>query len=157
MSKFTIAWRYYLIKMPFYIMLHAFHCMFSLYRVTSPGSIGRESLGCTLVSDSLSPWQAAGLETVLTFVVGMVLFASADPERKSTGSDALALGIAYLVCSLVAVSNLSLFRSCIYSTPGQLVSYTGGGNCSSPGFSNLTYWNFFFARDFENRYPFQII
>ncbi|GFQ87483.1 neurogenic protein big brain [Trichonephila clavata] len=60
-------------------------------------------MGCTLVSDSLSSWQGMGLELVLTFVVTFTMCSTADPNRKSLGSDSLAVGLAYLVCTLIAL------------------------------------------------------
>ncbi|XP_035221956.1 aquaporin-5-like isoform X2 [Stegodyphus dumicola] len=63
----------------------------------------RENLGCTVVTEYLSTWQAMGLELVLTFIVAFTMCATADPNRKSLGSDALAVGLAYLVCSLIAL------------------------------------------------------
>ncbi|CAL1270509.1 unnamed protein product [Larinioides sclopetarius] len=60
-------------------------------------------MGCTLVSDSLSSWQGMGLELVLTFVIAFTMCATADPNRKSLGSDSLAVGLAYLVCTLIAL------------------------------------------------------
>lgn len=76
-----------------------------LYGLTAPGGgVGhREHLGCTLVSESLSAWQAAGLEAAITSFVAFALFASADPNRATLGSDALAIGAAHCVCTLVAL------------------------------------------------------
>ncbi|GFT35580.1 neurogenic protein big brain [Nephila pilipes] len=74
-----------------------------LYGVTVPGIGFRENMGCTLVSDSLSSWQGMGLELVLTFVVSFTMCSTADPNRKSLGSDSLAVGLAYLVCTLIAL------------------------------------------------------
>ncbi|XP_054718612.1 neurogenic protein big brain-like [Uloborus diversus] len=75
-----------------------------LYGITATGlSAPRESLGCTVVNESLSPWQGVGLELVLTFVVAFTMCATQDPNRRSLGSDALAVGVAYLVCTLVAL------------------------------------------------------
>ena len=44
--------------------------MFFFCRVTSPGHQGY--LGATIVSNSLSDWQALGIELCLTFVITLV-------------------------------------------------------------------------------------
>ncbi|KAG8196993.1 hypothetical protein JTE90_013137 [Oedothorax gibbosus] len=76
----------------------------SVRRVTVSGIGGfRENTGCTVVSESLSSLQGLGLELVLTFVVAFTMCATHDPERKAMGSDSLAVGLAYLVCTLIAL------------------------------------------------------
>lgn len=72
-----------------------------LYGVTIPGHLG--ALGICEVYSSLGPWQAFGVEFVLTFVVVFTVFATLDPNRKSLGSDSLAIGIAYLACSITGI------------------------------------------------------
>ncbi|XP_013786741.1 neurogenic protein big brain-like, partial [Limulus polyphemus] len=72
-----------------------------LYGVTIPGHQG--TLGSTLVHDDLGPWQAFGIEFVLTFVVVFTVFATQDPNRRSLGSDALAVGIGYLATSFTGI------------------------------------------------------
>ncbi|XP_013782923.2 neurogenic protein big brain-like, partial [Limulus polyphemus] len=69
--------------------------------VTIPGHQG--TLGSTLVHPDLGPWQAFGIEFVLTFVVVFTVFATLDPNRRSLGSDALAVGIGYLATSLPGI------------------------------------------------------
>ncbi|XP_076326076.1 aquaporin AQPAe.a-like [Tachypleus tridentatus] len=72
-----------------------------LYGVTIPGH--QETLGCTLVHDYLGAWQAFGIEFVLTFVIVFTVFATVDPNRRMLGSDAVAIGIAYLTVSLIGL------------------------------------------------------
>ncbi|XP_022240824.1 neurogenic protein big brain-like isoform X2 [Limulus polyphemus] len=72
-----------------------------LYGVTIPGHQG--TLGNTLIHPDLGPWQAFGVEFVLTFLVVFTVFATQDPNRRSLGSDALTVGIGYLATSLPGV------------------------------------------------------
>lgn len=61
-------------------------------------------LGITSGHDSLNCWQILSVEFVLTFVVVFTTYATLDSNRKSFGSDSLAIGLAYLVTSLTGVS-----------------------------------------------------
>ncbi|XP_042229224.1 neurogenic protein big brain-like, partial [Homarus americanus] len=70
-------------------------------RATSSGYIG--DLGATGVSQVISPWQGLGLEFLLTFVVVFVFFASVNPYRRNFGNPAVAIGLAYLACTLVGL------------------------------------------------------
>ncbi|XP_022246649.1 neurogenic protein big brain-like [Limulus polyphemus] len=72
-----------------------------LYGVTIPGY--QETLGCTLVHSDLGAWQAFGIEFVLTFVIVFTVFATMDPNRRTLGSNAVAIGIAYLTASLIGL------------------------------------------------------
>ncbi|XP_068212947.1 neurogenic protein big brain-like isoform X1 [Palaemon carinicauda] len=71
-----------------------------LYGTTS-GYTG--DLGATMVSQAITPWQGLGLEFLLTFVVVFVFFASVNPYKRSMGNPAMAIGIAYLSCTLVGI------------------------------------------------------
>ncbi|KAK8737690.1 hypothetical protein OTU49_004194, partial [Cherax quadricarinatus] len=68
---------------------------------TSSGYTG--DLGATVVSQVISPWQGLGLEFLLTFVVVFVVFASFNPYRRNFGNPAVAIGLAYLACTLVGL------------------------------------------------------
>lgn len=72
-----------------------------LYGATSSGYTG--DLGATVVSQVISPWQGLGLEFLLTFVVVFVVFASFNPYRRNFGNPAVAIGLAYLACTLVGL------------------------------------------------------
>lgn len=72
-----------------------------LYGATSSGYTG--DLGATVVSQVISPWQGLGMEFLLTFVVVFVFFASVNPYRRSFGNPAVAIGLAYLACTLVGL------------------------------------------------------
>ncbi|XP_076349591.1 aquaporin AQPAe.a-like [Tachypleus tridentatus] len=72
-----------------------------LYGVTIPGH--QETLGSTVVHPDLGAWQAFGIEFILTFVVVFTVFATVDSSRRSLGSDAVAIGIAYLAVSLIGL------------------------------------------------------
>lgn len=61
-------------------------------------------LGITIGHDSLNVWQLVTVELLLTFVVVFTTYATMDSNRKSFGSDALSIGIAYLITSLTGVS-----------------------------------------------------
>ena len=61
-------------------------------------------LGITIGHDSLNVWQLVTVELLLTFVVVFTTYATMDSNRKSFGSDALSIGIAYLIASLTGVS-----------------------------------------------------
>ena len=72
------------------------------FRATSSGYGG--DLGATTLSRLISPWQGFALELLLSFVVVFSVFASMNPYKRSLGSPAVAIGLAYLACSLVGVS-----------------------------------------------------
>ncbi|XP_027204750.2 uncharacterized protein LOC113798384 [Dermatophagoides pteronyssinus] len=76
-----------------------------LYGVTVTGnqmnSMG--PLGITIGHDSLNVWQLVTVELLLTFVVVFTTYATMDSNRKSFGSDALSIGIAYLITSLTGL------------------------------------------------------
>ncbi|OTF72037.1 hypothetical protein BLA29_014069 [Euroglyphus maynei] len=61
-------------------------------------------LGITIGHDSLNVWQLVTVESLLTFVVVFTTYATMDSNRKSFGSDALSIGLAYLIASLTGVS-----------------------------------------------------
>ncbi|KAH9510896.1 hypothetical protein DERF_009393 [Dermatophagoides farinae] len=60
-------------------------------------------LGITIGHDSLNVWQLVTVELLLTFVVVFTTYATMDSNRKSFGSDALSIGIAYLIASLTGL------------------------------------------------------
>lgn len=72
-----------------------------LYGATSSGFSG--DLGATGVHKVITPWQGLGIEFLLTFVVVFVFFASVNPYRRSFGNPAVAVGLAYLACTLVGL------------------------------------------------------
>ncbi|XP_076067533.1 MIP channel family protein big brain isoform X2 [Oratosquilla oratoria] len=72
-----------------------------LYGATSSGYAGE--LGATVLSRVITPWQGFGIEFLLTFVVVFVVFASVNPYRRTLGSPAVAVGLAYLACTLVGL------------------------------------------------------
>lgn len=79
---------------------HFFSLMF--YRVSVTGHSG--SLGVIQGHDALTDWQLFAIELTLSFMVVMCVFATFDPNRKSLGSDSLAIGLAYLAATFLGVS-----------------------------------------------------
>lgn len=91
---------------PFYMYL-LFHS------VSIPGHHG--ALGISMPHEALNAWQIFGVEFVLTFLVVFTIFATLDVNRKSLGSDSMAVGIAYLAASLAGVRTVDVslrFLSC---------------------------------------------
>lgn len=73
-----------------------------LYGLTPGEYIG--NLGCTLVSDKLTPAQGVGVELLVTFVLVFTVFASCDGKRKDlNGSAPLTIGLSVTMCHLWAI------------------------------------------------------
>ncbi|GFN77137.1 Aquaporin [Plakobranchus ocellatus] len=67
----------------------------------------RGNLGCTLVSDRITPAQGFGVELFVTFVLVFTVFASCDGKRKDlNGSAPLTIGLSVTMCHLWAGNNL---------------------------------------------------
>ena len=77
--------------------------------VSVPGHQG--ALGVVVAHEMLSAWQVFGVEFVLTFLIVFTVFATVDPNRRCFGSDSLAVGIAYLACTISGVSWFSSWPS----------------------------------------------
>jgi hypothetical protein len=73
--------------------------------VAVPGQ--QDSLGLVAPNDALSAWQVFAVEFVLSFMLVFAVCSTLDPNRRCLGSDSLAIGIAYLACSITGVSLLS--------------------------------------------------
>ncbi|XP_068085439.1 neurogenic protein big brain [Anabrus simplex] len=59
----------------------------------------------------LTAWERFGVEFILTFIVVFTYFVSMDTYRKWLGSSGLAVGSAYLACTLVSMPSLNPARS----------------------------------------------
>ena len=65
----------------------------------------RGALGVTSLAPDVSPGQAVGVESVLTFILLLTIFAASDSSRKLLGYEvALAIGVAVFICHSAGVS-----------------------------------------------------
>lgn len=82
------------------------------FRVSVPGHQG--ALGVVMAHESLAAWQVFAVEFVLTFLIVFTVYSTMDPNRRCFGSDSLAVGIAYLACTITGVKKEKEITSSIF-------------------------------------------
>ncbi|ESN99706.1 hypothetical protein HELRODRAFT_113524 [Helobdella robusta] len=101
---FIIARRISVLKGFFYMIFQCLGALAGAAVLYACVGVNGKSIGATSIISRMGFMEALGVETIITFVLVMTVFASCDVKRRDLGgSRPLTIGISVLICHLAAI------------------------------------------------------